>query len=56
MTIQRMEHMGIVVDDLASATAFLVKLGLKLQRVVALEGVGAEIAMVEIRTATDGSS
>jgi catechol 2,3-dioxygenase-like lactoylglutathione lyase family enzyme len=58
MTIQRMEHVGIVVDDLAAATAFFVELGLKLQgeatveggwvdRVVGLEGVRAEIVMVE---------
>jgi catechol 2,3-dioxygenase-like lactoylglutathione lyase family enzyme len=58
MTIQRMEHVGIVVDDLAAATAFFVELGLKLRgegpvdggwvdRVVGLEGVRAEIAMVE---------
>ena len=58
MTIQRLEHVGIVVDDLAAATAFFVELGLKLQgegpaeggwvdRVVGLEGVRAEIAMVE---------
>jgi catechol 2,3-dioxygenase-like lactoylglutathione lyase family enzyme len=31
MTIQRMKHVGIVVDDLAAATAFFVELGLKLQ-------------------------
>jgi catechol 2,3-dioxygenase-like lactoylglutathione lyase family enzyme len=53
-----MDHVGIVVDDLAAATAFFVALGLKLQgealveggwvdRVVGLEGVRAEIAMVE---------
>ncbi len=53
-----MEHVGIVVDDLAAATAFFVGLGLRLQgggpveggwvdRVVGLEGVRAEIAMVE---------
>jgi catechol 2,3-dioxygenase-like lactoylglutathione lyase family enzyme len=58
MTIQRMEHVGIVVEDLAAATAFFVELGLKLQgerpveggwvdRVVGLEGVRAEIAMME---------
>ncbi len=58
MTIQRMEHVGIVVDDLAAATAFFVELGLKLQgegsveggwvdRVVGLEGVRSEIAMLE---------
>jgi catechol 2,3-dioxygenase-like lactoylglutathione lyase family enzyme len=31
MTIQRMEHVGIVVDDLAAATEFFVDLGLELQ-------------------------
>ncbi|HEV7962181.1 MAG TPA: VOC family protein [Actinoplanes sp.] len=31
MTIQRIEHVGIVVDDLAAATAFFVELGLELQ-------------------------
>jgi catechol 2,3-dioxygenase-like lactoylglutathione lyase family enzyme len=58
MTIQRMEHVGIVVDDLAAATEFFVELGLEPQgeapveggwvdRVVGLEGVRAEIAMLE---------
>ncbi len=58
MTIQRMEHVGIVAGDLAAATAFFAELGLKLQgegpaeggrvdRVAGLEGVRAEIAMVE---------
>jgi len=58
MAIQRMEHVGIVVDDLAAATAFFVELRLELQgegpvegdwvdRIVGLEGVRAEIAMVE---------
>jgi len=58
LPIQRLEHVGIVVDDLAAATAFFVELGLKLQgegpveggwvdRVVGLEGVRAEIAMLE---------
>ena len=58
MAIQRMDHVGIVVDDFAAATAFFVELGLKLQgeasveggwvdRVVGLEGVRAEIAMME---------
>ena len=67
MTIQRMEHVGIVVDDLAAATAFFVELGLNLlgeghveggwvDRIVGLEGVRLENAMVETRTATDGSS
>ena len=58
MTIQRMDHVGIVVDDLAASTAFFIELGLKLQgegsveggwvdRVVGLEGVRAQIAMLE---------
>lgn len=34
MTIQRMKHAGIVVDDLEAATAFFVELGLKLQGAV----------------------
>jgi catechol 2,3-dioxygenase-like lactoylglutathione lyase family enzyme len=58
MAIQRMEHVGVVVEDLAAATAFFVELGLELQgeasveggsvdRVVGLEGVRADIAMLE---------
>ncbi len=58
MTIKRMDHVGIVVEDLAAATAFFLQLGLKLRgegpveggwvdRVVGLEGVRAEIAMLE---------
>jgi hypothetical protein len=50
MTIQRMDHVGIVVDDLADAVAFFAQLGLELQgeapvegdwvdRIVGLEGV-----------------
>jgi hypothetical protein len=31
VTIQRREHVGIVVDDLAAATEFFVELGLVLQ-------------------------
>ena len=38
MTIQRMDHVGIVVDDLAAATAFFVELGLKLQGEGSVEG------------------
>ncbi|MDQ3695399.1 MAG: VOC family protein [Chloroflexota bacterium] len=55
--IERMDHVGIVVDDLAAATAFFVELGLGLQgegpvegswvdRVVGLKGVRADIAVV----------
>ena len=58
MTIQRMDHVGIVVDDLAAATEFFVELGLELQgegsvegrwvdRIVGLDGVRAEIAMLQ---------
>ena len=58
MTIQRMDHVGIVVDDLAAATAFFVELGLELQgespvqggwvdRVVGLQDVRASIAMLQ---------
>jgi catechol 2,3-dioxygenase-like lactoylglutathione lyase family enzyme len=58
MTIQRMDHVGIVVDDLAAARAFFLELGLELQgetsveggsvdRVVGLEGVRSDIAMMQ---------
>jgi catechol 2,3-dioxygenase-like lactoylglutathione lyase family enzyme len=58
MAIQRMDHVGIVVDDLADAVAFFVELGLELRgeapvegdwvdRVVGLEGVRAQIAMLQ---------
>jgi catechol 2,3-dioxygenase-like lactoylglutathione lyase family enzyme len=64
MTIRRMDHVGIVVDDLAAATAFFVELGLQLQgerpvqggwvdRVV---GSGRRSRWWRPRTATDGSS
>jgi catechol 2,3-dioxygenase-like lactoylglutathione lyase family enzyme len=58
MAIQRMDHVGIVVDDLAAATEFFVQLGLEPQddgevggrwvdRVVGLEGVRVEFAMMQ---------
>src|SRR5215207_9148805 len=58
ITLQRMEHVGIVVDDLAAATKFLVELGLALHadgpvegrwvdRVLGLEGVRADIATMQ---------
>ena len=31
MTVQRLEHIGIVVDDLAAATAFFAVLGLEVE-------------------------
>jgi catechol 2,3-dioxygenase-like lactoylglutathione lyase family enzyme len=58
MTIQRMEHVGIVVDDLAAATEFFLELGLELQgegsvegqwadRIVGLDGIRSQIAMLQ---------
>lgn len=58
MTIQRMDHVGIVVDDLAEAVSFFVELGLELDgeapvggdwvdRIVGLEGVQAQIVMLK---------
>jgi catechol 2,3-dioxygenase-like lactoylglutathione lyase family enzyme len=58
MTIQRMDHVGVVVDDLADAVAFFVELGLELQgeasvggdwvdRVIGLEGVRSQIVMLQ---------
>jgi catechol 2,3-dioxygenase-like lactoylglutathione lyase family enzyme len=58
MTIQRMDHVGIVVDDLPAATAFFVELGLELQgegsvegdwvdRIVGLGGVRTDLAFVQ---------
>jgi catechol 2,3-dioxygenase-like lactoylglutathione lyase family enzyme len=58
MTVQRMDHVGIVVDDLAAATQFFVELGLELQgegsvegawvdRIVGLEGVRSDFAMMQ---------
>lgn len=57
MTIQRMDHVGIVVDDLAAATEFFIELGLELrgeapvegpvvERVVGLEGVRTDVAFM----------
>jgi catechol 2,3-dioxygenase-like lactoylglutathione lyase family enzyme len=57
MTIQRMDNVSIVVDDLAAAIAFFVELGMELDGettvegrwvdlVVGLEGVRADIAMM----------
>jgi catechol 2,3-dioxygenase-like lactoylglutathione lyase family enzyme len=57
MTIQRMDNVGVVVDDLEAATAFFVELGLELEgeasvegrwvdRVVGLDDVRVDIARV----------
>lgn len=64
MTVQRLEHIGVVVDDLAGAKAFFVALGLEVEgetsveggsvdRINGLEGVRADIVIM--RT-PDGSS
>jgi catechol 2,3-dioxygenase-like lactoylglutathione lyase family enzyme len=58
MTIKRMEHVGIVVDDLADSVEFFVELGLALQgeapvegdwvdRVVGLDGVRVQAAILQ---------
>jgi catechol 2,3-dioxygenase-like lactoylglutathione lyase family enzyme len=65
MTIQRMDNVGIVVDDLEAATAFFVELGLELEgettvegrwadRVVGLDDVRVAVAMMRTPTATAG--
>ena len=57
MTVQRMDHVSIVVDDLDAAKAFFTELGMELEgeapieggwvdRVNALDGVRVEIAMM----------
>jgi catechol 2,3-dioxygenase-like lactoylglutathione lyase family enzyme len=57
MALERMEHVGIVVDDLAAATGFFVELGFErsgdgsvaggwVDRVVGLEGVEVDFAMM----------
>jgi len=57
MTIQRLDNVGIVVDDLKAVTAFFVELGLELEgeatvegqwvdRIVGLDGVRNDIAMM----------
>jgi catechol 2,3-dioxygenase-like lactoylglutathione lyase family enzyme len=57
MTIQRMDHVGVVVDDLDAATVFLVELGMELDgemtvdgrwvdQVVGLDGIRVGIAMM----------
>jgi catechol 2,3-dioxygenase-like lactoylglutathione lyase family enzyme len=57
MALRRMDHVGVVVDDLAAAIAFFVELGLELEgeaqvegrwvdRVAGLDGVLVDIAMM----------
>ncbi len=58
MAVRRMDHVGIVVEDLAAAIAFFVELGLTVQgeqsvegawvdQVVGLDGVQVDIAMMQ---------
>jgi catechol 2,3-dioxygenase-like lactoylglutathione lyase family enzyme len=58
MTVERMEHVGIVVDDLAAAVEFFVALGLELDgetsvegdvvdRMTGLEGVRSDLAFLQ---------
>jgi catechol 2,3-dioxygenase-like lactoylglutathione lyase family enzyme len=58
MMIKHLEHVGIVVEDMAAATAFFVSLGLEAQgempvegdwvdRVVGLDGIRVDTAMLE---------
>ncbi len=53
--IERMEHVGIVVDDLAAATEFFVELGLELQGEGTVEGrwvdrvVGLDAVVADLR-------
>jgi catechol 2,3-dioxygenase-like lactoylglutathione lyase family enzyme len=60
MTIQRMDHVSVVVDDLGAAVAFFVELGMELEgeapiegpwvdRVNGLDGVRVDIAMMRTR-------
>jgi catechol 2,3-dioxygenase-like lactoylglutathione lyase family enzyme len=64
MTVQRLEHIGVVVEDLAGATAFFVALGLEVEgetsvespavdRINGLDGVRADIVIM--RTPDDSS-
>ena len=64
MTVQRLEHIGVVVEDLAGATAFFVALGLEVEgeasvegravdRINGLDGVRADVVM--LRTPDDSS-
>ena len=59
MTIQRMDHVSVVVDDLEAAIAFFVDLGMELEgeapiegpwvdRVNGLDGVRVDIAMMRV--------
>ncbi len=51
MTIERMDHVGIVVEDLDAATAFFVELGLEVEAEAAVEGrwVDHVVGLDEVR-------
>jgi catechol 2,3-dioxygenase-like lactoylglutathione lyase family enzyme len=64
VTVLRLEHVGIVVDDLAAATAFFVALGLEVEGEASVEGglvdringlAGVRADVVILRTPDDGS-
>ena len=42
MTVLRLEHIGIVVDDLTAATAFFAALGLELEGEASVEGASVD--------------
>jgi catechol 2,3-dioxygenase-like lactoylglutathione lyase family enzyme len=46
MTIQRMDNVGIVVDDLKAAIAFFVELGMELEGEATVEGQWADRVVV----------
>jgi catechol 2,3-dioxygenase-like lactoylglutathione lyase family enzyme len=59
MPVHRMDHVGVVVEDLPAAVAFFVELGLELEgettvegefpdRLLGMEGVRADIAMMRV--------
>jgi len=50
MTIQRMEHVGVVVDDLEAATAFFVELGTELMRFHTPTAISAEPENAPVNT------
>jgi catechol 2,3-dioxygenase-like lactoylglutathione lyase family enzyme len=67
MTVQRLEHIGVVVDDLEVAKAFFVALGLEVEgeasvegrlvdRINGLEGVRADIVILRVGGPDSGSA
>ena len=67
MTVQRLEHIGVVVDDLEGAKAFFVSLGLEVEgeatvegrlvdRINGLEGVQADVVILRVGGPGSGSA